>query len=95
MNGEGNEELLKAAAVIKIELNSAEMEQLKKDFSLYMKWLEPLLSLDCNNFDPLLFNDQELNVMRQDQAEQSKLQEVQSCAANFEEGYYLVPPIIE
>lgn len=95
MNGEGNEELLKAAAVIKIELNSTEIKQLKKDFSLYMKWLEPLLGLDCNNFDPLLFNDQELNVMRKDQAEQSKLQEVQSCAANFEEGYYLVPPIIE
>jgi aspartyl/glutamyl-tRNA(Asn/Gln) amidotransferase C subunit len=95
LKGMGKEELHKAAEVIKIELSSAEMEQLEEEFSSYLKWLEPLLALDCNHCEPLRFGCAVLNVMREDQAEQKQLQEVQSCAANFEDGFYLVPPIIE
>jgi len=89
------EELIKAAEVAKIELEEEELIELHARFTALLKWLEPLLEADCSAGRPLLFNHGALNVLRDDRAEQGDLKDLGSSAPNFEDGYYVVPPIIE
>ncbi len=89
------EELIRAAKVAKIEVEEAELERLYTRFTAYLQWLEPLLELDCAVGEPLLFGHGAINVLREDRAEQNELRDLGDCAANFEDGFYVVPPIIE
>ena len=89
------EELIRAAEIVKIELTEDELERLHARLTAYKKWLEPLLEVDCSAYEPLLFGHGALNVLREDRAEQNELQGLGDCAANYEDGFYVVPPIIE
>jgi aspartyl/glutamyl-tRNA(Asn/Gln) amidotransferase C subunit len=89
------EELIRAAAVAKIEVEEAEIEKLNARLIAYLQWLEPLLEADCAACEPQLFGHGAINLLREDQAEQNEIRDLGDCAANFEEGYYIVPPIIE
>ncbi|MBM4235958.1 MAG: hypothetical protein FJ152_05750 [Firmicutes bacterium] len=89
------EELIKAAEIAKIELNEDELARLLAQLIAYKKWLEPLLEVNCSAYEPLLFGHGALNAMREDKAEQNTLQGLGYYAANYEDGFYLVPPIIE
>jgi len=89
------EELIRAAEVAKIELDEEELKELYARFTAYLQWLEPLLDADCTACEPLYFGHGVLNVLREDRAEQNELKDLSEYAVNFEDGYYVVPPIIE
>ena len=89
------EELIRAAEVAKIELDEDELKGLYARFTAYLQWLEPLLEADCTACEPLNFGHGALNVLREDRAEQNELKDLSEYAVNFEDGYYVVPPIIE
>jgi aspartyl/glutamyl-tRNA(Asn/Gln) amidotransferase C subunit len=89
------EGLIRAAEVIKIEMNKEELDQLQGQFTQYLQWLKTLVSVDCSEIEPVLFSHGAINVLREDKAEKADLKNVRTAAANFEEGYYVVPPIIE
>ena len=88
-------ELMRAAEVAKIALEEDDLKRLQARFTAYLQWLEPLLEADCAACEPLLFGHGALIVMREDKAEQCELKDLSYSAANFEDGYYVVPPIIE
>jgi aspartyl/glutamyl-tRNA(Asn/Gln) amidotransferase C subunit len=91
----GIEELIRAAAVAKVEVEEVEFERLHERFTSYLQWLEPLLQLDCAACEPQLLGHGAINVLREDRAEQNEILDLGDYAANFEEGFYVVPPIIE
>jgi len=88
-------ELMRAAEVAKIALEEDDLKKLQTRFTAYLQWLEPLLEADCAACEPHLFGHGALIVMREDKAEQCELKDLGYSAANFESGYYVVPPIIE
>jgi len=88
-------ELMRAAEVAKIALEEDDLKRLQTRFTAYLQWLEPLLEADCAACEPLLFGHGALIVMREDKAEPCELKDLGYSAANFEGGYYVVPPIIE
>ncbi len=89
------EELSRAAEVAKIKLDEAELKMLYTRFTTCLQWLEPLLKADFSAFEPQLFGHGAINVLREDRAVQRELQGLEDCAASYEDGFYVVPPIIE
>lgn len=88
-------ELARAAEVIKIGINEEELVQLHDQFIRYLQWLDTLLALDCSDIEPILFSHGAINVLREDKTEKADLEIIQKASSNFEENYYVVPPIIE
>lgn len=88
-------ELARAAEVIKIKINEEELVQLHVQFVRYLQWLETLLAVDCREVKPILFSHGAINVLREDKAEKTDLDAIQRASLNFEDSYYVVPPIIE
>jgi aspartyl/glutamyl-tRNA(Asn/Gln) amidotransferase C subunit len=89
------ETLARAIQVIKIDLPAHEQEVIYDQFFRYINWLEPLLKVHCSTGEPVLTGHHMLNAMREDRAEKKDLTEVQQAAENFEDGYYIVPTIID
>lgn len=89
------QELIRAAEVAKIELDEDKLRELHARLTAYLQWLGPLLEADCAGCDSLKFGHGALNVLREDRAEQNELKDLGGYAVNFDDGYYVVPPIIE
>lgn len=84
-----------AANAMKIEIQPEEKERLAKDLAAFEKWLEPLLSVDTAHTEPLLYSHQAVNIFREDNPESGDLARLQKASANFRNGFYRVPAIIE
>ncbi len=85
------------AKSIKIAVNDEEMDRLVKDFSVFFKWVEPLLQDDgAGEVKPAAYNFTACNVQEKDEAFITKDRErLTGAAENYEDGFYRVPPIIE
>ncbi len=85
----------KASRAVKIEVSTIEQEALARELDDFLQWLEPMLELNTNQAEQVLFSHGAVNVLREDCPRQSNLAELQEAAPNFAGGFYLVPPIIE
>ena len=95
MMEEVRDALDRAVNVIKIEVTGEERKQLAAEMKSFFRWIEPLLAIDTAGIRQVLNCHGALNVMREDKAQQGKINELQKTAPNFEESLYQVPAIIE
>jgi aspartyl/glutamyl-tRNA(Asn/Gln) amidotransferase C subunit len=84
-----------AINAIKIELTSEEKERLGAELAAFEQWLEPLLAVQTAETEPLLHGHRGSNVFREDEPVVQDPAKLQRAAANFLEGFYRVPSIIE
>lgn len=90
------EEIEKAARVIKISLSAPEKENLVKDAVRFMDWVKPLLEVDTGHVEPTFLPFAGANVQRVgDRPSSANRGNVVAAAANFTDGFYEVPSIIE
>lgn len=92
---DAQQELDKAIRVMKIKVALPEQEELDRELSVLLRWLEPMLAVDTAGAEQVLTSHDALNVVREDRARQGDLAELQEAAPDFAGGFYLVPPIIE
>lgn len=95
MTENSKEIIARLAKVAKIEISEAEARELEDGFSAYREWLKPMLAVDCSGVTPILSAHEAVNILREDLAERVDLTGTQKAAVNFEDGFYLVPPIME
>ncbi len=84
-----------AVRAIKIEISPDEKVKLGAELIALEQWLEPLLAVDTGDTEPLLYSHQGLNVFREDEPATGDLEKLQQAASNFDDGFYLVPAIID
>lgn len=84
-----------AMRAVKIEFSPAEKERLLEEMAAFQQWLEPLLAVDTAGNEPLLFSHRGVNVIKEGRPEAGDPERLQNAAANFDEGFYRVPSIIE
>lgn len=56
----------KIAHLSRLELNNKELEDMQKDLSNTLNWMEKLNELDTDNIEPLISMSENKNVMRED-----------------------------
>jgi len=88
-------ELDKAIMSVKINIPPPEREELAGDLAKLVDWLQPLISAATGDAREKLFNQNEVNVWREDNPEPGDLIKLQKTASAVEEGLYRVPSIIE
>ena len=85
----------KAVKTAKLGLPEDEQDRLYQQLGALLNWLEPLLAVDTTGVEPILLGHNSVNVLREDFAHKGVMAELQEAAPEFDEGFYLVPPIIE
>lgn len=56
----------KIAHLSRLELNNKELEDMQKDLSNTLNWMEKLNELDTDNIEPLISMSENKNIMRED-----------------------------
>ena len=56
----------KIAHLSRLELNNIELEDMQKDLSNTLNWMEKLNELDTDNIEPLISMSENKNIMRED-----------------------------
>ncbi len=86
----------KLADLAKLEFSETETENLKKDMSQIISYIEKMNELDTENVEPLIFMTEETNVLRKDEVKTSitKAEALQN-AASKDSDYFRVPKFIE
>lgn len=84
-----------AIRVIKIEIDPEGQKRIHSELSRFLDWLKPLEAVDTAGIEPIRFGHNVVNSLRDDQAASGDLKEVRKAAPNFDDGFYMVPPIIE
>ncbi|MFU8794940.1 MAG: Asp-tRNA(Asn)/Glu-tRNA(Gln) amidotransferase subunit GatC [Dethiobacteria bacterium] len=84
-----------AIRVIKIEIDPVGQKRLHGELNRFLDWLESLEAVDTAGVEPIRFGHNVVNSLRDDQAAAGDLKEVRKAAPNFDDGFYMVPPIIE
>ncbi len=89
------ETLEKAINTIKIEVGDQEKKILHHQLGQFLEWLALLEEAETENIEAQqLFTGVE-KIKREDQPQESNLVEIRKEAAAFENGFYLVPRIID
>ena len=89
------ENLMQSIEVAKIKIEDDEKEKLLTELNSFLDWLTPLETVDPGNAEPLRFGHGVINALRDDQVEETSLDQVRKAAPALSEGYYPVPTIIE
>jgi len=85
----------KAVKTAKVDLPGDEHVRLYQQLGIFANWLGPLLAVDTTGIEPIILGHNSVNVLREDFAHKGVMAELQEAAPEFDEGFYLVPPIIE
>jgi aspartyl/glutamyl-tRNA(Asn/Gln) amidotransferase C subunit len=85
----------KAINTIKIELSDQEKVALHDQLGRFQKWLELMEMAETEGSDLHYFGCSVENNMREDRPLESDLEEIRKEAVEFEDGFYLVPRIID
>ncbi len=90
------EEVNNLFRAVKIEGDSEEVERMSKEIFDFEKWVETMFSIDTKEVEPTFYNFKGSNVQRVDESLPCSYREkLFKAALNYEDGFYLVPPIIE
>lgn len=83
------------AKLAKLELEEGEKDQLLNDLNNILAFIEQLKTVDTSNVKPLIFLNEETNIMREDLVIQElSSAEALSNAPQKNDDYFLVPKVI-
>lgn len=85
----------KIAKLAKLEFDEAGKAQMKQDMNNMLQFFEKLDEVDTENVEPLIFMTEEVNVLRDDVAEQAYTQEqALKNAPKKDSDYFRIPKVL-
>lgn len=85
----------KIATLSKLEFNGEEKEQIKGDMNRMLAFFEKLDELDTNGVEPLVFMNDEVNVLREDVSESTISQkDALKNAPKKDSDYFRIPKVL-
>lgn len=91
-----NETVDKLAHLAKLEFSAEEKENIKKDLSRILTWIDKLNELDTDQVEPLIYMSSEVNVLRKDEMLNSVThEEALLNAPKKDSDYYRVPKVLD
>jgi aspartyl-tRNA(Asn)/glutamyl-tRNA(Gln) amidotransferase subunit C len=86
----------KLANLARLEFNDSEKEAIKKDLSKILSYVEKLNEIDTNGVEPLIHISDEVNVLRDDVAEETiSQQEALKNAPDKNSDYFKIPKVLD
>jgi aspartyl-tRNA(Asn)/glutamyl-tRNA(Gln) amidotransferase subunit C len=86
----------KLANLARLEFNDSEKEAIKKDLSKILSYVEKLNEIDTNGVEPLIHISDEINVLRDDVAEETiSQQEALKNAPDKNSDYFKIPKVLD
>ncbi len=90
------DEVRKIAFLSRIDVKEEKLQELSKDLSSILDWVEVLQKVDVDNVEPLASTVDFTQPMRKDEITDGGYQEkVLSNTQYAEDGYYTVPKVVE
>ena len=92
-----NDEIVdKLAHLARLEFSAAEKENIKKDLSRIITWVDKLNELDTSQVEPLIYMSNEINVLRKDEVNNSVTHEDALLnAPKKDSDYFRVPKVLD
>jgi len=91
-----NETVDKLANLAKLEFSAEEKENIKKDLSSIITWIDKLNELNTDDVEPLIYMSNEVNVLRKDEKHNSAThEEALLNAPKKDSDYYRVPKVLD
>lgn len=86
----------KLAHLSRLEFENEAKEEIKKDLTRILSFVEKLNELNTDNVEPLVYMTEELNVLRDDEVKQTITQEeALKNAPKRDSDYFRVPRVVE
>jgi aspartyl-tRNA(Asn)/glutamyl-tRNA(Gln) amidotransferase subunit C len=86
----------KLANLARLEFNGKEKEEIINDLNRMLEFVSKLNELDTSNVEPLIYMNDEVNVLREDEVKQAVSQkEALSNAPKKDSDYFKVPKVVE
>ena len=86
----------KLATLSRLEFNGKEKEEIVNDLNRMLDFVSKLNELDTTNVEPLIYMNDEKNVLREDEVKQTISQkEALSNAPKKDSDYFKVPKVVE
>ncbi len=90
------ESLYKVAHLARLNIKPEEEDKLMKDMSDILTWVEKLKELDTDSVEPLTHMSSEINVLRNDVAQQTiTTEEGLKNAPEHDEHFFKVPKVLK
>lgn len=90
------DDIKQIAHLARVGLDESAIEPLRKDLSTVLDLIEQLNAIDTNGVQPLAHpGNAELRLRSDEVSEDNRRDELQSPAPAVEQGYFLVPRVIE
>lgn len=91
-----NETVDKLAYLARLEFSDSDKEEIKKDLSRIITWIDKLNELDTEKTEPLIYMSTEVNVLRKDVVEHSIThEEALLNAPKKDSDYFRVPKVLD
>ncbi len=91
-----NETVDKLAYLARLEFSAEEKENIKKDLSRIITWIDKLNELDTEKVEPLIYMSNEVNVLRDDVVNNSVSHEDALLnAPKKDSDYFRVPKVLD
>ena len=86
----------KLATLSRLEFNGNEKEEIVNDLNRMLDFVSKLNELDTTNVEPLIYMNDEKNILREDEVKQTILQkDALSNAPKKDSDYFKVPKVVE
>ena len=86
----------KIANLARLEFNGKEKEEIINDLNRMLDFVNKLNELDTSNVEPLIYMNDEVNVLREDEVKQTISQkEALNNAPKKDSDYFKVPKVVE
>jgi aspartyl-tRNA(Asn)/glutamyl-tRNA(Gln) amidotransferase subunit C len=86
----------KLAHLSRLEFENESKEEIKKDLTRILSFIEKLNELNTDNVEPLVYMTDEVNVLREDEVKQTITQEeALKNAPKRDSDYFRVPRVVE
>jgi|TARA_B110000305_G_scaffold229959_1_gene281540 aspartyl-tRNA(Asn)/glutamyl-tRNA(Gln) amidotransferase subunit C len=84
------------AHLSRLEFKGVELEAIKGDLEKIIGFIDKLSELDTDNVEPLIFMNDELNVLREDIAEQTLTKDMALLnAPKKDSDYFRIPKVLD
>lgn len=86
----------KLAHLSRLEFENESKEEIKKDLTRILAFVDKLNELNTDNVEPLVYMTDEINVLREDEVKQTITQdEALKNAPKHDSDYFRVPRVVE
>lgn len=86
----------KLAHLARLEFSATDKEDIKKDLSRIITWIDKLNELDTDKVEPLIYMSNEINVLRNDEVNNSVSHENALLnAPKKDSDYFRVPKVLD